>query len=120
MYEWIESTFHIVVRYCIFLLELTGTVIIMRGAILAVIDLLRGRRESVRLRLAENIALALEFKLGGEILHTVVLRETSELILIGAIVLMRIAMTVLIHWEINIEKAEDHEKRKEGSGGKKD
>ena len=115
MYKWIESAFELLVNYSIILLELIGSVIIVGGAIRAVINLLRGQKENIRLHLGEAIALALEFQLGSEVLRTVVVRDMSELIVAGAIVLLRAAMTFLIHWEIKNEKAEKHEKQ---SGGK--
>ncbi|MBR1417718.1 MAG: DUF1622 domain-containing protein, partial [Synergistaceae bacterium] len=51
------------------------------------------------------IALALEFKLGGEVLRTVIVREWSELVILGAVILLRGALTFLIHWEIKTEEA---------------
>lgn len=59
----------------------------------------------VQLELAKGIALALEFKLGGEVLRTVIVREQSELIILGAIILLRGALTFLIHWEIKGEES---------------
>ena len=51
-------------------------------------------------------ALALEFKLGGEVLRTVITRDRDELFILGAIILLRGVLTFLIHWEIkNEEKA---------------
>lgn len=49
--------------------------------------------------------MALEFKLGGEILRTVVVRDLKEIALVGAIILLRAALTFLIHWEIKNEEA---------------
>ena len=59
---------------------------------------------SVRLQLAQGMALGLEFKLGSEILRTVVVRELSEVALVAAIIAVRAALTFLIHWEIRIEE----------------
>ena len=59
-----------------------------------------------RLDLAQGIALALEFKMGGEVLRTVVVREWGELLVLGAIILLRAALTFLLHWEIKNEKKE--------------
>ena len=58
----------------------------------------------MRLDLAEGIALALEFKMGGEVLRTVVVREWRELGILGAIIILRGLLTFLIHWEIKNEK----------------
>ena len=62
------------------------------------------KNEHLRLDLAEGIALALEFKLGGEVLRTVIVREWTELLILGAIIALRGALTLLIHWEISVEE----------------
>ena len=64
--------------------------------------------------------MGLEFKLGSEILRTVVVRDLSEIAIVGAIILLRAALTFLIHWENKNEEEEakaldeppDHEKHK--------
>lgn len=59
----------------------------------------------IRLNLAKGMAMGLEFKLGSEILRTVVIRDFSEIALVGAIILLRAALTFLIHWEIKNEES---------------
>ena len=54
--------------------------------------------------MAEGIALSLEFKMGSEVLRTVVVREWEELGILGAVILLRGLLTFLIHWEIKNEK----------------
>ena len=109
MFEWIEGAFDLIINYSIILLEFIGSAIIVVTAIRALINLLRGKKDGIRLDLAQGIALALEFKLGSEVLRTVVVRSTSELLIAGAIVLLRAALTYMIHWEIKNEKAEHQE-----------
>lgn len=58
--------------------------------------------------MAQGIALALEFKLGGEVLRTVIVREWNELAILGAIILLRGALTLILHWEIKGEQKEAH------------
>ena len=53
----------------------------------------------MKLDLAESMALGLEFMLGGEILRTVIAHELSDILLVGAIIVLRVALTLLIHWE---------------------
>ena len=67
---------------------------------------LKKNTQNIRLDLAQGIALALEFKMGGEVLRTVVVREWSELGILGAIIVLRAMLTFLIHWEIKNEKKE--------------
>ena len=62
------------------------------------------KNPQIKLRLAEGLALGLEFKLGGEILRTVIVRDLSEIIQVAAIIALRAALTFLIHWEIKNEK----------------
>lgn len=62
------------------------------------------RDPRVRLKLAQGMAMGLEFKLGSEILRTVIVRELSEVALVAAIIAVRAALTFLIHWEIKTEK----------------
>jgi len=63
-----------------------------------------------RLKLAKGMAMGLEFKLGSEILRTVVVREFTEILIVGSIILLRAALTLLIHWEIKTEEAATQEK----------
>ena len=103
VFEIISEYFDLVVNYLILLVELVGIVILIYAIVSAVIGLIR-RQEHVRLKLAEGIALALEFKMGGELLRTVIVREWNELLILGAIILLRAALTFLIKWEIKIER----------------
>ena len=41
--------------------------------------------------------------MGGELLRTVIVREWNELLILGAIILLRAALTFLTHWEISLE-----------------
>lgn len=109
-YEKILEIFDIGVFYIILLIELIGIGVLVFTVLKALISLIH-RHERVRLDLAEGIALSLEFKLGGELLRTVVVREWKELLILGAIVLLRAAMTFLIQWEIRIEKKHAEERR---------
>jgi uncharacterized membrane protein len=58
----------------------------------------------VRIEFSEGIALALEFKLAGEVLRTLIVRSWDELGMLGVIVVLCGAITFLIRWEIKNEK----------------
>lgn len=100
----IEEVFKLVVQYGVLLMECVGVVILLVTTAKSIWGCIK-RDTHVRLTLAQGIALALEFKLGGEVLRTVIVREQSELIILGAIILLRGALTFLIHWEIKTEEA---------------
>ncbi|HBK02247.1 MAG TPA: hypothetical protein DDY77_04370 [Clostridiales bacterium] len=106
LYNKIEEIFYLIVNYCILFIELVGVGVLVYTIIKSVIALFK-KTPRLRLDLAEGIALSLEFKMGGELLRTVVVREWKELVILGAIILMRAAMTFLIQWEIKNEKKEN-------------
>ena len=103
VYDTIEKYFDEFIKYVVLLIELVGTIILIYAVVSAVIGLFKHHKH-VRLKLAEGIALALEFKIGGELLRTVVARNLDELLLLGVIIVLRAALTFLIQWEIKIER----------------
>ncbi len=62
---------------------------------------------ATKLTLAKGLAMGLEFKLGSEILRTVVVREWTEIGTVAGIIALRAALTFLIHWEIKEEEKGD-------------
>lgn len=99
-----EEWFEIIVQFGVLFLECIGVGVLLVSAVKALGGCL-SHDSHVRLGLAEGIALALEFKLGGEVLRTAVVRTPSELLILGAIILLRGALTFLIHWEIKNEES---------------
>ena len=99
MTSLIETFFTTGVEFIIHILEIMGIVVICVGAVRDFIDYFTGRDKNVKLDLAESMALGLEFMLGGEILRTVIAHELSDILLVGAIIVLRVALTLLIHWE---------------------
>ena len=91
------------VEFCTILLELFGVIVLVYTALKSFLQWLR-RDSRLRLHLAQGIALSLEFKMGSEVLRTVVVREWSELGILGAVILLRGLLTFLIHWEIKHEE----------------
>lgn len=100
----IESYLTYIVEFGTILLELFGVIILVYTAIKCFIQWIR-RDSKLRLDLAQGIALSLEFKMGSEVLRTVVVREWAELGILGAVILLRGLLTFLIHWEIKHEEA---------------
>lgn len=108
----IEEYFNIIMQYAILLVEIIGVGVLLFAIGKALVGLFK-KEPHVRLALAEGIALSLEFKMGGELLRTVVVRQWSELLILGAVILLRAALTFLIHWEIKNEKKSEKEQEKE-------
>ena len=100
----IEAIFQLIVQYGVLLLECAGVAVLLITAVKSIIGYAK-RKPHIRLSLAQGISLALEFKLGGEVLRTVLVRELSELMVLGLVILLRGALTFIIHWEIKNEEA---------------
>jgi len=98
---------HDLVLWMAGILDLLGALVLTATAVIVFLNFWRklsGATEGLRLSLAQGLALGLEFKLGGEILRTVAIRTLNEVMVLGAIVLLRGAMSLLIHWEIRHSK----------------
>ena len=108
MHEWLT----VMVNFFVIMLEFMGLIVIVYTAIKSFIGWTK-KDPATRLHLAEGLAMALSFKLGGEILRTVVVRDMSEIMQVGAIIILRAALTFLIHWEIKNEEQEieDHKEK---------
>ena len=102
MIEILELILHYLVEATIPVFELIGVGIIIASGIRGFYSYV-SRKPDTKLALAKGLAMGLEFKLGSEILRTVVVRELSEVALVAAIIAVRAALTFLIHWEIKTE-----------------
>ena len=102
---------YIFIRISIIVCDLIGVLVLLTTVGKSVYHYFH-RDRHVKTMLAQGIALALEFKLAGEVLKTVTVRELSELVVLGAIVVLRGAITILIHWEIRAERKEEEEERR--------
>ena len=100
----LHNLLNLVVPLISSVLELIGVILIAFGSLKALIDLIKSRfnlgNENTKLSLAQSLALALEFKMGAEILKTITVRTLEELQILGAIVLIRVVLSFVIHWEI--------------------
>ena len=110
-----EHSFLILAQMGVTLLEFCGVLVLVIASVKALVGYFQ-KDTCVRLNLAQGIGLALEFKLGGEVVRTTVVRDWSELGILGAIILLRGALTLLIHWEIRNEETKDIHQGKHTSG----
>ena len=102
---FMEKLLNVLVTNAIHLFELVGVIVLIIAGVRGVVNYIR-HDPMVRLNLAKGMALCLEFKLGSEILRTVIVRDLSEIAMVGAIIALRAALTFLLHWEIKNEEAE--------------
>ena len=95
-------------------LELVGILIIIIGSMRALIRLIRclvnKAQFHVVVDLGKALSLALEFKMGAEIIKTVIIHNLEELAILGVVIVIRALLAFIIHWEIRLEgKAKDEE-----------
>lgn len=98
-----EVILHQIVEIAILIFEFIGVGIIIYSGLQGFYLYLK-RSPSTKLTLAKGLAMGLEFKLGSEILRTVVVREWKEIATVAGIIVLRAALTFLIHWEIREEE----------------
>lgn len=101
--EHIEAIFQQVVRSAIHLIEFAGMLIIVISMVRGFIDFVQ-KKDCTRIELAQGIMLGLEFKVGSEVLRSVIVSGWNELGTLAAIILLRSLLTFLLHWEIDVEE----------------
>ncbi len=92
-------------------LELVGILIIIIGSFRALVRLVQClvKRQPFRVvvDLGKALSLALEFKMGAEIIKTVIIHNLEELAILGVVIIIRALLAFIIHWEIRTEEKEN-------------
>jgi uncharacterized membrane protein len=96
----IEFILPIIISVC----ELMGIFVVSVSAVIAFWNYCKGllthQPRNIKFDLANGLATSLEFKMAAEILKTVLVRELSELWVLGAVILLRALLSLLIHFEM--------------------
>ena len=92
LHEWLGY----LVDGAILLFEFIGVIVVVIAGLRGIVEY-GTHSPDTRLHLAKGMAMGLEFKLGSEILRTVVVREFNEIFIVAGII------ALLIHWEIKNE-----------------
>lgn len=92
-------------------IEIVGVIVIIYGVIRSLYLFISSRGNLMasdpKLDLAKALAYSLEFKLAAEILKSVIIQTLDEFIILASIVVLRVILTFVIHWEIeSSEKSE--------------
>lgn len=101
MHLWLS----ILCEISILLFEFVGVIILIIVGIKGIYNFIR-KDTHTKLELLKGMAFALEFMMGGEILRTVIATGWQTITIVGGIILLRVALTFLIHWEIKSEEKE--------------
>ena len=103
----------IILPSIISILELMGILIVVWSAVHSFWECIQNafmhKHRHIQSDLAKGLATGLEFKLGAEILKTVLIQSLDELYVLGAVILLRSLMSLLIHFEM---KHAEHEEAK--------
>lgn len=106
-----KEILHFIAEIAVHTMELIGIIIVVVGAANGLIDILSKRRRqehvNVMIHLGRTLALALEFKMGAEIVNTVIVRNLEELGILAIVIALRAVLALLIHWEIKNEEKLD-------------
>ncbi len=101
--EILQTVLEYIVESGILIFEYIGVGIIIWTSLVSLTKYVR-RKHDTRIYLAKGLAMGLEFKLGSEILRTVIVREWKEIAIVAGIIALRATLTFLIHWEIKQEE----------------
>ncbi|WP_294133252.1 DUF1622 domain-containing protein [uncultured Clostridium sp.] len=108
----LEHIFDILLPILIHIFELMGVIVLTVGAFTAFYHYVKSKfgKEgySLKYQFANSMITALEFKLAAEILKTVLVKSLDELIILGALFLIRALMTFVLEREI--KDSEKHHK----------
>ena len=104
MSHFLESLIAKILPVIISSCELIGIFVVAVSAAMAFVEYLRGlitrKRTNFKFELAQGLASGLEFKMAAEILKTVLVQSLEELVILGAVILLRALMSLLIHLEM--------------------
>ena len=105
-----KNILHILAEISASTLELIGILIIIIGSLRALVRLIESVVKKhpfkVVVDLGKALSLALEFKMGAEIIKTVIIHNLEELAILGVVIIIRALLAFIIHWEIHIEEKE--------------
>lgn len=111
--EFYDQVLHALAKITVHTLEIIGICIVIIGSIKVLLRYFKifrkkgSERQNAVIALGRSLSLALEFKMGAEIVNTVIVRELKELLILGIIIVLRAILAILIHWEITTEEKEE-------------
>lgn len=110
-----QDILHFVAEITVHSLELVGIAVIVIGSFKAISKTLHRLKNkqntNIIIDLGRSLALALEFKMGAEIVNTVIIRDLKELGILAIVIALRAILALLIHWEIKNERKEEADRK---------
>ena len=101
----LEHLIHDYLPHIVSLIEIMGIFVVAISALQSFFHYLKklvGRNDThnIKVDLGRGMATGLEFKMAAEILKTVLVRDMSELVVLGAVIILRALLAFMIHFEI--------------------
>lgn len=109
MQEILHHLLHEVVTYSVLGFEWIGVIIVAISAVRGVIELFK-KNPDIDLHLSQGMAVALQFMLCAEIVKLITIGDLTDIILVLGIVVLHIAITLLVAYELKHKKHERHER----------
>lgn len=105
------------------IIEIIGVLVIIYGVARSLFLFLLAKGDLMvsnpKLDLARALAYSLEFKLAAEILKSVIVQTLQEFTILAGIVVLRVVLTFVIHWEIETSEKSEPIKEIEAKRGRK-
>ena len=106
----IHSAIEVVLPYIISILEIIGIFVVTWSGLYGFWQYFETtflkKKVDFQSNLAKGLAMGLEFKMAAEILKTVIIQSFDEIYMLGAVILLRALLSVLIHFELGLFKKE--------------
>ncbi len=118
-----EHFMELILPYIISILEIIGIMVVCWTAGKAFWEYIQNtflhKHYALQSHFATGLATALEFKMAAELLKTLLVKELSELLVLGAVILLRALLSFLIHFEMKHAKEDGMiEEKKESTDSK--
>lgn len=106
----IHTAIELILPYIISVFEILGIFVVTWTGIKSFWEYIQNtflkKNLDIQFNLANGLATGLEFKMAAEILKTVLVRDMQELYILGAVILLRALLSILIHFEM--KKSDKH------------
>ena len=102
--NYIHGAIELVLPYVISVLEIMGILVVTWSGVYGFWQYIQNtfmkKKLDLQTNLAKGLATGLEFKMAAEILKTVLIQSLDELYVLGAVILLRALLSILIHFEL--------------------
>ena len=111
-----EALIYDIAEIVVCTLEFIGILIVVVGSMRALatfgISIKKKHPTNIVIGLGRALSVALEFKMGAEIVNTVIIRDMRELAVLVIVILIRALLAFIIHWEMKMERKEEEKETK--------